>query len=82
MLFHGVTITVSAISDFQKRDQFDVIKGIVGDVKKDWDGFISVVLYSARLCSPKRSLRVCPVCPMYCEERVVSVFKHRLQLIM
>ena len=54
----------------------------MGDVKKDWDGFISVVLYSARLCSPKRSLRVCPVCPMYCEERVVSVFKHRLQLIM
>ena len=27
------------------------------------------------LCSPKRSLRVRPVCPMYCEGRVVSVFK-------
>ena len=33
-----------------------------------------------RLCSPKRSPRVLPVCPMYCEGRVVSVFNHRLQL--
>ena len=32
MLFHGVTVTVSAISDFQNRDQFDVIKGMVGEV--------------------------------------------------
>ena len=40
MLFHDVTITVSAISDFQKRDQFDVIKGMVGEVKMNWDGFI------------------------------------------
>ena len=31
MFFHGVTITVSAISDFKKRDQFDVIKGIAGE---------------------------------------------------
>ena len=28
-----------------------------------------------RLCSPKRSLRVRPVCPMYCEGRVVSFFE-------
>ena len=48
MLFHGVTITVSAISDFQKRDQFDVIKGIVGGrVKMDCDGSTCVVLYSS-----------------------------------
>ena len=33
-----------------------------------------------RLCSPKRSLRVRPVCPMYCEERVVLFFNHRLQI--
>ena len=81
MLFHGVTtITVSAISDFQKRDQFDVIKGLVGEVKMDWDGS-SVLFCIPRLCSPKRSLRVRPACPMYCEGRVVSVFKHRLRLI-
>ena len=35
-----------------------------------------------RLCSPKRSLRVRPVCPMYCEGKVVSFFKHHLQLLM
>ena len=40
MLFHGVTVTVSAFSDFKKRDQFDVIKGMVGEVKMDWDEFI------------------------------------------
>ena len=34
MLFHGVTITVSAISDFWKRDQFDVIKGNLRSKKK------------------------------------------------
>ena len=43
---------------------------------------LSVLFYIPRLCSPKRSLRVRPVCPMYCEGRVVSIFKHRLQLIM
>ena len=42
----------------------------------------SVLFCIPRLCSPKRSLRVRPLCPMYCEGRVVSVFKHRLQLIM
>ena len=42
----------------------------------------SVLFCIPRLCSPKRSLRVRPVCPIYCEGRVVSVFKHRLQLIM
>ena len=48
-----------------------------------WIGTDSSVLFCIpRLCSPKRSLRVRPVCPMYCEGRVVSVFKHRLQLIM
>ena len=48
MLFYGVTITVSAISDFQKRDQFHVFEGTErgGGVKMDCDGFISVVLYS------------------------------------
>ena len=51
MLFHGVTVTVSAISDFYKRDQFDVIKGMVGEVKMDWDGFISVILYSSPMFS-------------------------------
>ena len=65
-------------------DQFDVIRGItmVREVNMDWDEFISVVLYSSSSMLPKRSLRVRPVCPMYCEERVVSYFKHRLQLIM
>ena len=56
----------------------------------DLDGFISVVLYTSsmlachrlRLCSPKGCLTVRLVCPMYCEERVVSFFKHPLQLIM
>ena len=81
MLFHGLTLTISAISDFQKRDQFDVIKGMVGVLK--WIGTDSSVLFCIpRLCSQKRSLRVRPVCPTYCEGRVVSVFKHRLQLIM
>ena len=48
-----------------------------------WIGIDSSALFCiARVFSPKRSLRVCPVCPMYCEGRVVSVFKHRLQLIM
>ena len=57
MLFHGVTITVSAISDFKKRDQFDVIKGIVGTLKRI--GTDSSVLFCMpRLCSLKRSLRV------------------------
>ena len=43
MFFHGVMVTVSAISDFQKRDQFDLIKGMVGEVKMDWDRFICVI---------------------------------------
>ena len=47
MLFHGVTIIVSTISDFWKRDQFDVIKGMVEEAKINWDGFISDVLYSS-----------------------------------
>ena len=47
----------------------------------DWDGFISVVLYSLSMFS-KRSLRVRPVCQMYYEGRVVSFYKHRLQLIL
>ena len=51
MLFHGVTITVSAISDFQKRNQFYVIKGMVGEVKMDWDRLICVVLYSSPVFS-------------------------------
>ena len=51
MLFHGVTITVSAISDFRKRHQFDVIKGMLGEVKMNWDGFISVALYSSPMFS-------------------------------
>ena len=73
MLFHSVTITVSTISDFQKRDQFDVIKGIVGEVKMI--GTDSSVLFCIPcLCSPKRSLTVPLVCPMYCEGRVVSFF--------
>ena len=39
MLFHGKAITVSAIN-FKRSDQLDVIKGKVGEVKMDWDGFI------------------------------------------
>ena len=42
----------------------------------------SVLFCIPRLCSLKRSFRVRLVCPMYCERRVVSVSKHRLQLIM
>ena len=42
----------------------------------------SVLFCMLRVCSTKRSLRVRPVCPMYCEERVMSFLKHRLQLIM
>ena len=34
----------------------------------------SLLFCIPRLCSPKRSLRVCPVGPMYCEGRIVSVF--------
>ena len=34
-----------------KRDQFDVIKGVVREVKMDRDGFISVVLYSSYMFS-------------------------------
>ena len=34
-----------------------------------------MLLCIPRLCSPKRSFRVRPVCPMYCEGRVVSFFK-------
>ena len=48
-----------------------------------WIGTDSSVLFCIPLlCSPKCSLRVHPVCPMCCEGRVVSVFKHRSQLIM
>ena len=49
MLFYGLTITVSAISDFWKRDQFDVVKGMVREGKMHWDGFISIVLYSSSM---------------------------------
>ena len=42
MLFDGVAITASATADFQKRDHSEVIKGIVGEVKIDWERFISV----------------------------------------
>ena len=45
----------------------------------DWNGF-SVLFCMPRLCSPRRSLRVRPVCPMYCKERVVSFFNHHLQI--
>ena len=49
---------------------------MVGRVK--WIGTDSSVLFCMpRLCSPKRLLRVRP---MYCEERVVSFFNHRLQI--
>ena len=51
MLFHGVTVTVSAISDFSKRDQFEVIKRMVGEVKMDRDRFICVILYSSPMFS-------------------------------
>ena len=44
---------------------------MVREVKMDEDGS-SVLFCIPRLCSPKRSLRVRPVCPMYCEGRVVS----------
>ena len=41
-----------------------------------WIGTDSSVLFCIpRLCFPKRSLRVRPVCPIYCEGRVMSVFK-------
>ena len=40
----------------------------------------SVLFCIPRLCSLKRSLRMRPVCPMYCEGRVVSVFKHRFAI--
>ena len=48
---NGVTVTFSAISDFQKRDQFDIIKGMVREVKMDWNGFICVILYSSPMFS-------------------------------
>ena len=51
MLFHGVTITVSAISDFYKRDQLNVIEDMVREVEMDWDRFISVVVYSSSVFS-------------------------------
>ena len=51
MLFHGVAIAVSAISEFLQRNQFDVIKGMVGKVKMNWDRFIDVVLYSSPMFS-------------------------------
>ena len=59
MLFHGVMITVSAISEFYKRDQFDFIKGMAGEVKMDWEGFISVVLYSSAMFSETFSQGAC-----------------------
>ena len=45
----------------------------------DWDGFISVVQCCC-LCSPKRSLRVRPGCPLYCEKESCLFFNHRLQI--
>ena len=73
MLFDSVAMTVSAISDFYKRDQFDFIKSMVGRLK--WIGTDSSVLFCMPcLCSPKYSLRVRPVRPMYCEGGVVPTF--------
>ena len=52
IFFHGVMIIISAISDFQEEDgMFDVIKGMVGEVKMYWEGFICVVLYSSSMFS-------------------------------
>ena len=51
MLFHGVVIAVSAISEFLQTNQFDVIKSMVGEVKMNWDRFINVVLYSSPMFS-------------------------------
>ena len=51
MLFHGVAIAVSAISEFWQRNQFDIIKGMVGEVKMNWDRFIDVALHSSPMFS-------------------------------
>ena len=56
------------------------MKGMVGEVSMDWTDS-SVLFCIPRVCSPKRSVRVRPVCSMYCEGRVVAFFKHSLQLI-
>ena len=46
MLFYGVSITISASLYFQERDDFNVIEGMVREVKMDWDGFVCVFLYT------------------------------------
>ena len=42
---------VCYISYFQKRDQFDVIEGMIREVKMDGDGFDCVVLYGSCVLS-------------------------------
>ena len=51
---------------FQERDEFNAIDGKVREVKIDQDGS-SVFFFMPRLCLTKRSLRVRPVCSVYCE---------------
>ena len=90
MLFRGVAITFSAIFlTFRRLISSTSLKvwwggGGGGGGGLKWIGTDSSVSFCMpRLCSPKRSLRMLPVCPMYCEGRVVPFFiKHHLQLIM
>ena len=51
MLFHSVTITVPAILTFRRGISSTSFKGMVGKDKMDWEGFISVVLYSLSMFS-------------------------------
>ena len=61
-------MTDSAICHFYERDQFNVIKDMVREVKMDWDRFISVVVYSSSMFSKTFPLGA----SMYFEGRVAS----------
>ena len=42
MLFRSVSITICAAFYGKEKDEFNVIEGMVGEVKMDWDGFVCV----------------------------------------
>ena len=47
MLFHGVLRTISCTFYYKERDEFNVVEGMVDEVKMDWDGFVYVFLYAS-----------------------------------
>ena len=64
MLLYGKTNAISVTVDMWERDYLDVIKSVFGLVEVYGNKFVNVVSMPG-LCSPKRSLNVRQVWPMY-----------------